>query len=116
MPSRIISFSHASGRVTSSWGFFPGFFFENFDDDWGLFFPWASSVGVETFERGTLLVQMISTEDTDPDAQTIRTVWAGAAIGILNPNRNFSLGAARIDAAIDEMFFQSPYIQADLVQ
>jgi len=99
-----------------TWGFFPGFFFDDFNSNWGLFFPWASTVGVETFERGTLLVQMLGTAETDPTAQTVRVVWAGAAIGILNPNRTFALGSARIDAAIDEMFFQSPYIQADLLQ
>lgn len=99
-----------------NWGFFPGFDFGNFNNDWGLFFPWASTVGVETFERGTLLVQMISTAGTDTTGRTLDVVWAGAAIGILNPNRTFALGSARIDAAIDEMFFQSPYIQADLLQ
>jgi hypothetical protein len=84
------------------WGFYDGFFFDDFDETWGLSYVWT----VQTYERGTIIVDMISTRNVNPLAKRIASVWAGAGAGILDDDPDLS----RVYGAIDEMFAQSPYL------
>lgn len=94
----------------SIWGFFPGWgwYAPGFTPDWGIVYPWASAVGVTAYDRGTLVVEIIPTTTVNPTGQTIRAVWAGIAIGLLDG----TVTAVGVNSAIDQMFALSPYLVA----
>jgi hypothetical protein len=92
------------------WGFYPGWgwYAPGFGTDWGIIYPWYRTVGVTAYTRGTLVVDLIPTVSVNPLAKTINSAWAGVATGLLDGTES----SARISAAIDEMFRQSPYLTA----
>ena len=94
----------------SVWGFYSGFgwFTPGFDDTWGITYPWAGSATVGSFPLGTVAVDFIPTSSVDAATMTITAAWSGIAAGLLNG----PLGPAGINAAVDEMFDQSPYLLA----
>jgi hypothetical protein len=76
--------------------------------DWTIFYPWGPVAGVSTYERGTIIVDLIPVATVNPLTQSISSAWAGVATGLLNANRT----ASDINAAIDQMFILSPYLRA----
>ncbi len=98
---------------------FPWFNFWGFADAFGTFnpflgpnsgiiFPWFPAVGVTSFQQGTLIVTLVPTSEIDTTNQTIKAAWAGVAAALLNG----TITTTNINAAIDEMFAQSPYLTA----
>jgi hypothetical protein len=92
----------------ASWGFSPvwSFFAPGFDNSWGINFPWFSSVGATNFPSGSLVVTMIPTASVDPANKTITAVWSGVATGLLNGGTTSDV----VQAAVNEMFRQSPFL------
>ena len=90
------------------WGFYSGWgwFAPGFNTTWGIVYPWFPTIGVTSFERGTLIVDLIPTLSVNPTNKTIRSAWAGVATALLNG----TITSTTITAAIDEMFVQSPYL------
>src|SRR5262249_6986897 len=90
----------------SVWGFYSGWgwFAPGFNTTWGIVYPWFGVVGVTSFERGTLVVDLIPTSSVNTTARTIKSAWTGVASSLLDGTINQST----IDAAIDEMFRLSP--------
>ncbi len=93
------------------WGFFTGFgsFTPDFSPTWGIVFPWFPSVGVTSFNRGTLIVDLIPTSEIDVADETIRAAWSGVATSLIGST---NVTTAIINAAIDAMFNLSPYLTA----
>ncbi len=93
----------------SIWGFSPVFsFFPGFNNSWGIAFPWFPQVGTTDYARGTLVVTIIPTASVDTTNKSIRAVWAGVATGLLNSGITSDV----VQAAVNEMFRQSPYLVA----
>lgn len=93
----------------TAWGFFPGWaFFPGFATDWGIVFPWVGTTGVASFDRGTLIVEIIPTTSVNTTSRTIRAAWAGVASAALAG----SVDANRVAEAVDQMFALSPYLVA----
>ncbi len=92
------------------WGFSPvwQWYQPGFNDSWTIVFPWYPVVGVTAYQRGTLVVTLIPTVTVNPLAASIGAKWAGVATGLAAGTQT----NASITAAIDEMFRQSPYLQA----
>lgn len=91
------------------WGFYPGWaFFPGFNTSWGIVYPWFPVVGVTAFDRGTLIVDLIPTASINPLNRTIQSAWTGVATALLNGTITTDV----VNAAIDEMFRQSPYLTA----
>jgi hypothetical protein len=92
------------------WGFSPdwGWYTPGFTNTWGIVYPWFGVVGVTSFERGTLVVDLIPTASVNPTNRTIQSAWTGVASSLLDG----SINQSTIDAAIDEMFRLSPYLTA----
>jgi hypothetical protein len=92
------------------WGFYPGWgwFAPGFTNDWTIVYPWFPAVGVTSYERGTLILDLIPTVTVNPQARSIRSAWAGVATGILDGTHT----ATTIEVAIDRMFVLSPYLIA----
>ncbi|HXT14782.1 MAG TPA: DUF4136 domain-containing protein [Gemmatimonadaceae bacterium] len=89
------------------WGSSPVWVFNpSFDNSWTIVYPWAAVVGVTAFDRGTLLIDLIPTKTVTPVTKSVRSAWSGVATGELNG----SFGQGTINAAVDEMFRQSPYL------
>lgn len=83
------------------WGVFNPFF----TPAWTIGFP---VVDVNTFDRGTIIVDLVPTAEIDTTNRTIRSAWLGIASGLLNAGVTTDV----INSAIDEMFRQSPYLTA----
>lgn len=92
------------------WGFSPvwQWYQPGFNNSWTIVFPWYPVVGVTAYQRGTLVVTLIPTATVNPLAASITAKWAGVATGLAAGTQT----NASITAAIDEMFRQSPYLQA----
>ena len=93
------------------WGLHPELHFlaDEVDESWDIFYPWYPVAGVTSYDRGTVIVDLIPTLQINPlISTTIRSAWAGVATGLLNANRT----TADINAAIDQMFILSPYLRA----
>jgi len=92
------------------WGFSPvwSWFQPGFNNSWTIVFPWFPVVGATAYPRGTLVVTLIPTVTVNPLASSIGARWAGVATGLAAGTQT----NASITAAIDEMFRQSPYLQA----
>jgi hypothetical protein len=96
-----------------SWGFYTGWgwYGPGFDDSWTIVYPWAPYVTVTSYPRGTLLVELIPTLSVNPLNQSVNAAWAGVATAVLNNQ----VTAAGLNAAIDQMFNLSPYLQANQI-
>lgn len=94
----------------SFWGFFSGWawFTPGFSTTWGIVYPWFSVVGITSFDRGTLIVDLIPTSSVNATTRTIRSAWTGVATGLLNAG----VTSATVAAAVDRMFQLSPYLTA----
>jgi hypothetical protein len=93
----------------SQWGFYSGFdsFDPGFDSSWGIIYPWAPTAGITSFERGTIVVDLIPTLTVQPLGKTINSAWAGIATGLLDGTTS----TAEVNAVIDQMFVLSPYLR-----
>jgi len=88
----------------SGWGWYaPGF-----TSDWTLIYPFYPTVGVTSFDRGTFLVTIVPTTTVNPLGRSINGEWAGTATSLLDGN----VTSTMVQAAVDEMFIQSPYLTA----
>jgi hypothetical protein len=92
----------------SVWGFFPAWavISPSFSSAWGIVYPYGIT-GVTTYARGTLLVDLIPTASVNTGNQQIKSAWTGVGTSIL---LQAGVTQAVINAAIDEMFAQSPYL------
>jgi hypothetical protein len=92
------------------WGFYRGWawFSPGFSTTWGIIYPWFSVVGITSFDRGTLIVDLIPTASVNTTTRTIRSAWTGVAASLLNG----SITSVTVSAAVDRMFQLSPYLTA----
>jgi hypothetical protein len=92
------------------WGFYRGWawFSPGFSTTWGIIYPWFSVVGITSFDRGTLIVDLIPTSSVNTTTRTIRSAWTGVAASLLNG----SITSVTVSAAVDRMFQLSPYLTA----
>jgi len=79
-----------------------------FSSSWTLSYPFYSSVGVTSFDRGTYLVTIVPTVTVNPLAKQISAEWAGTATALTDAG----VTTAMVQKAIDDMFTQSPYLVA----
>lgn len=93
-----------------TWAFYPGWgwYTPGFDPTWGIVYPWYPYVGVTAYDRGTVVVTVIPTTTVNPLNKTVSSAWAGVATALLNGTITTDI----VNAAIDEMFRQSPYLTA----
>jgi hypothetical protein len=94
----------------SVWGFYSGWgwFTPGFTTAWGIVYPWFGVVGVTSYQRGTLIVDLIPTSSVNVTTRTIRSAWTGVAESLLDG----TISDNTVQAAIDEMFRLSPYLTA----
>ena len=87
------------------WGWYPG---------WGgcCWYPGYPSGGVSySFTTGTLFVDWVDDDAVeDPNSGAVPIPWTGAANGVLDDTKENL--AERYSASINQMFDQSPYLQA----
>ena len=95
----------------SVWGFSSvwGWFTPGFTTQWGIVYPWFGVVGVTSYQRGTLIVDLIPTSSVNVTTRTIRSAWTGVGESLLDGS---SITDNTVQAAIDEMFRLSPYLTA----
>jgi hypothetical protein len=93
----------------SWWGFYPGFaYYPGFDPAYGIFYPWAGSVGGYAWTQGTVIADAIDARVVDTDEKQIRSLWVGALNGVLSGSGD---ATARLESGIDDMFTLSPYLR-----
>jgi hypothetical protein len=85
-----------------------GWYTDGFDTSWTLVYPFYTTVGVTSFDRGTFLVTIVPTLTVNPLAKSIRAEWAGTATSLLDGN----ITASTVQSAVDQMFTDSPYLVA----
>jgi hypothetical protein len=100
--------------VTSAWypyyGYYSGlgWYAPGFSADWTIAYPFYTSVGVTAYDRGSFLVTIVPTVTVNPLAKQISAEWAGTATALLDGG----ISKSDVQAAIDQMFTQSPYLVA----
>jgi hypothetical protein len=95
----------------TSWGFYNGLdgFDPGFDATWGIVYPWAPVAGLATFDRGTIVVDLIPTliPSQHIATKTVSGAWTGVATGLLDGTTS----TTEVQNAIDRMFTVSPYLR-----
>lgn len=91
--------AYSSYPIYGGWGWWGGY---------GYYAPWYGSTVVYSYRVGTLMVFMIDGKNLDVANEIVRLLWAGAANGLIDGGRTKS----DVLAAIDQMFTQSPYLEA----
>ena len=87
------------------WGWYPGW-------GWGGgYYPWypGGTWTSYTFDTGTVIINYVDVEQSDPDTETFAVVWWGGMNGLLGDTS--SSGMARVERGIDQAFTQSPYLK-----
>ena len=94
----------------ATWGFYNGWgwYAPGFDNSWAIVYPWYPNSDVVTYDRGTLVVTIVPTLSVNPLAKSIGAAWAGVATSLLTDG----VTQNGINAAINQMFLQSPYLTA----
>lgn len=92
------------------WGFSPiwDFFTPRFTDGWSIVYPWFPMIGSTSYDRGTLIIDVIPTSSIKAQQQTVESAWAGVAAGILDG----PITTTRLTTAIDQMFALTPFFTA----
>jgi hypothetical protein len=94
------------------WGWYPGWGYPGYPGypggGWNPWYPWGGTV-VYTYTTGSLLVEMISTEDLDESTGFANSVWAGGLNGLLEGSDIQN----RVKNNINQMFAQSPYLKTN---
>jgi len=94
------------------WGYYGGWgwYAPGFTSDWTLIYPWYPTVGVTSYDRGTLVVTIIPTLKVNPlsSPPSISATWAGVASALLNG----TITSTSVANAVDQMFQLSPYLVA----
>ena len=89
------------------WGWYPAWpGYGGIGPGWYPYYPWAGTV-VFSYTTGTVFIDML-----DPgkiSGEQIPSVWSGAINGLIEGN-NTQI-ERRIEAQIDQLFEQSPYLQ-----
>ncbi len=80
-----------------SYGYGPGY---------GMYYP--SPVYIDSFESGSLLINMVDPDAGDPNRRLIPVQWLAAVDGILENAR--ANNQTRIIDGVDQAFAQSPYL------
>ena len=87
------------------WGWYPGYP----SGGWGWGYPCCTTV--TTYTTGTLFIDMVDPPPvTGPPPDTVPVIWAARANGLVNKSNT---SVSRINAAIDQAFSQSSYLDID---
>lgn len=90
------------------WSFYNWSWYQpGFTNNWVLVYPYGDDVAQIQFNRGTLVVDLVPTLTVNPLNQTVTSKWAGLASAVIDQ----SITQSTVEAAIDEMFAQSPYLR-----
>lgn len=74
----------------------------------GWYYPWYPVTGISSYSTGTVVVDMIDPDRTDPITSAEGVVWTAAMNGLL-AGGNADINN-RIGLGIDQAFSQSPYL------
>lgn len=92
------------------WGWYPGWNDFGWDTGEGLY-PWYSgNYACNTFDAGTLVIDMLDAKNADRSTKHIPVLWSGRSTGILAGNKVCLCD--HIERNINQCFIQSPYLHA----
>jgi hypothetical protein len=77
---------------------------------WGIYYPYYPTTTVVNYPTGTLLMELVSLRDADPDQERIPSAWTASIAGLLAQSDDVDT-VTRIDRSIDQAFAQSPYLK-----
>jgi hypothetical protein len=93
------------------YAYYPGYgYWYDYYYGWGGYYPYYPATAVVNYPTGTLMMNLISLKDADPNKQRIPSVWLGSINGLLSTGDVSASG--RITSSINQAFTQSPYLQA----
>ena len=84
-----------------------GWFFGGIGGSW--MYPWFGGTNTFTFNKGTVLIDMLDVSQYDPDNDTTPSVWVAALNGVVDQDV-FADPSSRVVEAINQAFAQSPYL------
>jgi len=93
------------------WGWYPGWGYPGWgypSYPWYPGYPWPPVV-YYSYTTGTVIIDMMDTENLDPEEHTSSIIWSGIVEGILV--KNSELTRSRLEKQINQLFIQSPYLQ-----
>ena len=82
------------------WPYYPG---------WGIYYPYYPTTSIVNYPTGSLMMELVSLNDADPDTQRTPVIWTGVVTGLLVQGDVDP--ASRINQTIDQAFAQSAYLK-----
>ncbi len=76
---------------------------------WGIYYPYYPATSVVNYPTGSLVMDLVSVKEADPEQQRTPSIWTGAIAGLLA--QGDTSAATRINTTIDQAFAQSAYLK-----
>jgi hypothetical protein len=93
------------------WGWYPGWgYYPGYGPGWGVGYPYGYTT-VYSYTTGSLLIEMLDAGNPDDEAETIASVWAAGANGLLDDTPGNI--EDRLVEIVERAFGQSPYLGTD---
>jgi hypothetical protein len=76
---------------------------------WGIYYPYYPATSVVNYPTGSLVMELVSLKNADPEQMRTPSIWTGTLSGLLA--QGDTTAASRINTAIDQAFAQSAYLK-----
>jgi hypothetical protein len=84
------------------WGYWPPYW----GPGWGVWYPWCCGGYTYSYSTGSVVLNMLSTEEADDEQQRAPSIWVAVGNGYAGLNSD----RARVQKAVNDAFRQSPYL------
>jgi hypothetical protein len=93
------------------YAYYPGYgYWYDYYYGWGGYYPYYPATAVVNYPTGTVMMNLMSLKDADPEQHHIPSIWLGSINGLLSAGDVSA--SSRITSTIDQAFAQSPYLAA----
>ena len=106
-----VNYYYGSDYWYNYWGWYPGWNWiwgPTWGPGWGPSYPWYP-VTVYSYRSGSIVIDMIATNQEASSTKKVPVLWSGIADGLLQGSKQSIID--RMETTIDQCFIQSPYLK-----
>ena len=106
-----VNYYYGSDYWYNYWGWYPGWNWiwgPTWGPGWGPSYPWYP-VTVYSYRSGSIVIDMIATNQEASSTKKVPVLWSGIADGLLQGSKQSIID--RMESTIDQCFIQSPYLK-----
>jgi len=89
--------------------YYYGYWWPYYPPGWGVYYPYYPVTSVVNYPTGTLMIDLVSVKDADPEAERTPVIWTASIAGLLAQGDTDTV--TRVNQTIDQAFAQSQYLK-----